>query len=46
MELQIKAARTAKDIDLTMRSVPNSGEAKDDNKNLAVLEKLQDRCIQ
>ena len=42
MELRIKAARTTKDIDLTMRSVFNSGEKKDDKKNLAVLEKLQE----
>jgi len=30
MELRIKAARTTKDIDLTMRSVVNSGDKKDD----------------
>ena len=42
MELRIKAARTTKDIDLTMRSVISSGEKKDDGKNLAVLEKLQE----
>jgi len=42
MELRIKAARTTKDIDLTMRSVFSSGEKKDDMKNLAVLEKLQE----
>jgi hypothetical protein len=42
MELRIKAARTTKDIDLTMRSARSSGEKKDDNKNLAVLEKLQE----
>ena len=42
MELRIKAARTTKDIDLTMRSVFSSGEKKDDKKNLAVLEKLQE----
>jgi hypothetical protein len=42
MELRIKAARATKDIDLTMRSVFSSGEKKDDQKNLAVLEKLQE----
>jgi len=42
MELRIKAARTTKDIDLTMRSVFSPGEKKDDKKNLAVLEKLQE----
>ena len=42
MELRIKAARTTKDIDLTMRSVFTSGEKKGDKKNLAVLEKLQE----
>jgi hypothetical protein len=42
MELRIKAARTTKDIDLTMRSASTSGEMKDDKKNLAVLEKLQE----
>lgn len=42
MELRIKAARTTKDIDLTMRSISSSGEKKDDKKNLAVLEKLQE----
>ena len=42
MELRIKAARTTKDIDLTMRSGLSSGEKKDDKKNLAVLEKLQE----
>jgi hypothetical protein len=42
MELRIKAARTTKDIDLTMRSVFSSGERKDDKNNLAVLEKLQE----
>lgn len=42
MELRIKAARTTKDIDLTMRSVLSSGERKNDKKNLAVLEKLQE----
>lgn len=42
MELRIKAARTTKDIDLTMRSVVSSGDKKADTKNLAVLEKLQE----
>jgi hypothetical protein len=42
MELRIKAARTTKDIDLTMRGVLNPAEKKDDKKNLAVLEKLQE----
>src|SRR5258708_10768004 len=42
MELRIKAARTTKDIDLTMRSAFSSDEKKDDKKNLAVLEKLQE----
>jgi hypothetical protein len=42
MELRIKAARTTKDIDLTMRNVFSSEEKKDRNKNLAVLEKLQE----
>jgi hypothetical protein len=42
MELRIKAARTTKDIDLTMRSVFSSAAKKDDKKNLAVLEKLQE----
>ena len=42
MELRIKAARTTKDIDLTMRSVFSPGEKKDDKNNLAVLEKLQE----
>jgi hypothetical protein len=42
MELRIKAARTTKDIDLTMRGVSNSGDKQDDKKNLAVLEKLQE----
>jgi nucleotidyltransferase AbiEii toxin of type IV toxin-antitoxin system len=42
MELRIKAARTTKDIDLTMRSVFSPGEKKDDKKNLDVLEKLQE----
>ena len=42
MELRIKAARTTKDIDLTMRSVLSSSEKQDDKKDLAVLEKLQE----
>ena len=42
MELRIKAARTTKDIDLTMRSVFGSGEKKGDKKNLAILDKLQE----
>jgi hypothetical protein len=42
MELRIKATRATKDIDLTMRSAYTSGEKKDDKKNLAVLEKLQE----
>ncbi|HKW35633.1 MAG TPA: nucleotidyl transferase AbiEii/AbiGii toxin family protein [Candidatus Acidoferrum sp.] len=42
MELRIKAARTTKDIDLTMRSTPSSGGKKDGKKSLAVLEKLQE----
>ncbi len=42
MELRIKAARTTKDIDLTMRSVFSSGEKKGEKMNLAVLEKLQE----
>jgi hypothetical protein len=42
MELRIKAARTTKDIDLTMRSASGPGEQKDDNGNLAVLAKLQE----
>src|SRR5258708_5213730 len=42
MELRIKAARTTKDIDLTMRSVFSSDEKKDDKKNMAVLEKQQE----
>jgi hypothetical protein len=41
MELRIKAARTTKDIDLTMRSAFTSGAKKDDRKN-AILEKLQE----
>ena len=42
MELRIKAARTTKDIDLTMRSASTSGAKKDNKKNLALLEKLQE----
>ena len=42
MELRIKAARTTKDIDLTMRSGFGSGEKKGDKKNLAILDKLQE----
>ena len=42
MELRIKAARSTKDIDLTMRSTFSSGDKKDDKKNLDVLEKLQE----
>jgi len=42
MELRIKAARTTKDIDLTMRGVLSPGEKIDDKKNLVVLEKLQE----
>ena len=42
MELRIKAARTTKDIDLTMRSALSPGEKKDDRRNPAVLEKLQE----
>jgi hypothetical protein len=42
MELRIKAARTTKDINLTMRSVLSPADKKDDKKNLAVLEKLQE----
>ena len=41
MELRIKAARATKDIDLTMRTASSPGDKKDDQKNLAVLEKLQ-----
>jgi len=37
-----QAARTTKDIDLTMRSASRSGAKKDHKKNLAVLEKLQE----
>lgn len=42
MELRIKAARTTKDIDLTMPSALSPGEKKGDKKNLAVLDKLQE----
>jgi hypothetical protein len=42
MELRIKAARTTKDIDLTMRSVLSTRKMNDNEKNLAVLEKLQE----
>jgi hypothetical protein len=42
MELRIKAARTTKDIDLTMRGIFSSGGKKDDKKNLALLENLQE----
>src|SRR5882762_8517213 len=42
MELRIKAARTTKDIDLTMRNVFSSDEKRADKKNMAVLEKLQE----
>jgi hypothetical protein len=42
MELRIKAARTTKDIDLTMRSAVSPGEKKDNKKNLGVLGKLQE----
>jgi len=42
MELRIRAARTTKDIDLTMRSASISGEKKDDKRSLAVLEELQE----
>jgi hypothetical protein len=45
MELTIKAARTTKDIDLTMRSVFSSDEKKVDKKNMAALEKLQDSVV-
>ena len=38
MELRIKAARTTKDIDLTMRGVLTSDAKEDDKKNLAVVE--------
>jgi hypothetical protein len=41
MELRIKAARTTKDIDFTIRNVFSSDEKKDHKKNLAVLEKLR-----
>jgi hypothetical protein len=42
MELRIKAARATKDIDLTMRTATSPGDKKDGQKNLAVLEKLQE----
>jgi hypothetical protein len=42
MELRIKAARTTKDIDLTIRSVFSPGDKKDEQKNLVVLENLQE----
>lgn len=42
MELRIKAARTTKEIDQTKRSAFSSDEKKDDKKNLAVLETLQE----
>jgi hypothetical protein len=42
MELRIKAARTTKDIDLTMHDVLSSSEKQDDKKNLALLGKLQE----
>lgn len=42
MELRIKAARTTKDIDLTMRSTRSSGGKKDGKKSLAALENLQE----
>ena len=42
MELRIKAARTTKGIDLTMRSVVTSDQKKDDKKSLTVLEELQE----
>ncbi|HXW54689.1 MAG TPA: nucleotidyl transferase AbiEii/AbiGii toxin family protein [Candidatus Cybelea sp.] len=42
MEVRIKAARTTKDIDLTMRSVFKSGNKNAEKNNLAVLEKLQE----
>ena len=45
MELRIKAARTTKDIDLTMRSVLSPGERNYDKKNLAVLENLQESAV-
>lgn len=42
MELRIKAARTTKDIDLTMRSAFGPSEMKEDRKDRAVLAKLQE----
>src|SRR5580704_15634863 len=42
MALRIKAARTTKDIDLTMHDVLSSSEKQDDKKNLALLGKLQE----
>src|ERR1700682_263287 len=45
MELRIKAARTTQDIDLAMRSAFSSGEKKDGEKNLAMLEKLQEAAV-
>ena len=37
MELRIKAARTTKDIDLTMRMAPGMTAKKDGKQNLVVL---------
>jgi hypothetical protein len=42
MELRIKAARTTKDIDLTMRIAPQATGKKDGKQNLVVLGKLQE----
>ena len=42
MELRIKAARTTRDINRTMRDVLHSAAKKDDKQNLAVLGKLQE----
>jgi hypothetical protein len=42
MELRIKAARTTKDIDLTMRIAAGTTAKKDGKENLVVLAKLQD----
>jgi hypothetical protein len=42
MELRIKTARATKDIDLTMRSASISGAKKEDKKDLAALERLQE----
>jgi hypothetical protein len=42
MELRIKAARTTKDIDLTMRVAPGTTAKKDGKQNLVVLAKLQE----